>query len=656
MMTEDTRSPASNTARASSILGDVKPRFSSAVPRPSAMPSSKALTLPSRAPILIGSSSAILDTSMDQESYDTRFLQTETQSQTQGETQAVTRAIVLDDMRTDASRALDARLAEIFESKASRAQEIAAHEDDEDLPDINEERAKAARIKALKERKAALVAKQAERAAATERAAKKGKGRAVERERDADEKMDLPTSEIDIVFTSAIKSGKALNDDEDSDLEICAPGFASAKATPHGKSGHRRNDSTARQRMAGILPPRSAIKREESFASESQFNRAGRTFGIHSGAQTTVSARVETRPAQVAAVSMVQARKSILSRAIHKKASAKSDNVVSKKAQDRLLLDRAARQAKEDRERRIDDWQKRGGTLRHGQDTTSTGQENEDDTASGEAARLERTRELMAQMREDAAAADVGSEAAEAGDEDDADDEDYIGSGDEAPKPAAPLAGDEEEEWNSGDELGSASGDSASDASEEAADEKDASNNRTENPAVIDEEEEEEGTFRRPAPKVRQVIADDDEDDSPTSACIAPYIPRTEVNMPNISLTQAFDASDESGDVPPAMDGFSQMFAEGDDALVFDDSQAIPPTQTQVVSTADMPEVRSVPQCSRIADAICDDRCSVEGTRSQHLKSDVTQSEKLLFRSMLSYVMPNFAKKQKKSVFVSRPS
>lgn len=486
----------------------------------------------------------------------------------------------------------------------------ADEDDDDDLPDLAVIIARDTMALKLRQRKAALIARQLD--SNTVKKDTKGKGKM------GASGLNEPTAYHNDPIS--------LDADEDSDLEICEPAlfkapFAIKKdTTPRNTAKHGRKASTHgpqssayHSRMEGR-----SIKREESFASESQFHRAGRTFGAIGGERTTVdphvvdSLRLGSKANRQQVVGPSTSAVPAHSR-VEKRAGGRHATSVSKKAQDILLLGKAARQAKEDRDKRIDDWQRRGGTLREANDAAGSAPvaEGAISAAQEDANRAELTKDIMMQIRQDA------EDAVEAEEEDDdEEDGDYVGSGEER-EPADADVGSADE-WGSADEaaaVASASDDedqagsdsnagdegatSVHDMAEEAAH---ANGNALEQVANLDrsgqtenDTEEGEEIFRRPVLSKRQAILDDDDEDEEMIS--RPHdgqtFPIYDGEMRDISLTQALGSIGDTRVGPQAShavfaegEGFSQMFADGSAG---DFSQMM--TQTQVVGTANLPQV-----------------------------------------------------------------
>ena len=459
---------------------------------------------------------------------------------------------------------------------------------DEELLDVEEMLERQKKARALERRKAALVLQQQMRA--DEKLALKLKN-----------KLDGGKGKAKAQQDATLRDDDVVSSDSD-ELEICIPRPASPKieAKPHDLLSH------TQKKLKDLVPKREQSAAAHEEMTESQFHRAGRTFG-RGAAKMVVDPHV--------------ASKMNGSKAGQGKfAKTKTNGRVSKKAQDKLLLGKASRQAREDTLRRVEDWQRRGGTLRVGSGSALEMQSRE---VAGEVTqgREDRAKGLMDSMRMDAERAGRESEL-ENEDGDDADDEDFVGSDGEAEDD------DEEREVDSNDELGSVDEmdlDEESDSAAELEDQDDAvkkgedaessslrlgasadsSTQRSQYPI-----EQDENLFRRAAganKATRAAITDDeDEGNTPAPKAVAatqyhsfivteqaPFPHFDPTKMAEVSLTQAFGNPEDSQAMPQASRavfeegaGFSQMFS--DDGLVDAELQ---PTPTQVLPKT-LPRVR----------------------------------------------------------------
>lgn len=325
-------------------------------------------------PIEIGSSSAIydFDPALQEDSYDPAYLKADSQSQSQESLEVQPEA----GKRTSA--------------KATTSPICEAEDSSEDeLPDafeaVRQRKEKEQKAKALREKKAALLARQQEKAEQKKvEEDVKGKGREIV--------MDL---------------------DSDQDLEI----EPTRAATPIIKSEHR---SPRSHKLMRQLALRSAKKERNDEISDSQVHRAGRTF--HGGeAQVVVAPHVATKA----------------SRATNSK---KKESAVTAKAVYDLLLAKSRVQSHVEKVKRLEDWKRRGGTLRHDHAMEEAAAQGDEDEEGHD----DRAKELMEAIK---AGAENGGEE----DEDDEDD-DYIASDEEAALFSGEEVGSADEEEGSAGE------------------------------------------------------------------------------------------------------------------------------------------------------------------------------------------------------------
>lgn len=246
----------------------------------------------------------------------------------------------------------------------------AEEDSDEELPDaakvLKERHEREKKAKALQAKKAALLARQQE---TTEKARLqadvKGKGREIV--------MDLDS------------------DPEELEIEVVRA------ATPVIKADHR---SPRSHKLMRRLTMKTVKKEHDDDMSESQFKRAGRTFH-HGDENVVVNPHVTTKASK-------------------SKPTRKHEHAVTSHGVNNLLMEKAKQQALSDKIKRMEDWKRRGGTLRHDHGNEELPQADDDEEISED-----RAKELMNAIQ--ARAIDADEE-----DEDEEGDEDYIGSDEEA--------------------------------------------------------------------------------------------------------------------------------------------------------------------------------------------------------------------------------
>lgn len=511
--------------------------------------------------IEIGSSSAIYDFNMDEDSYDPSYLKAGTQSQNSYSA------------KQDSKPAAPA--------KSSTSPIVEAEDDsDVDLPDaiqaIKERKAKDQKAKALQAKKAALLARQQAR---TEQRKPeedvKGKGREIIMDLDSDPEEEL---EIEVARVSTPIIQRA------------------AHASPRSHKLMKR------------LALKSAKKEHDDDMSESQFNRAGRTFH-HGDENVVVNPHVATKAPRA------------------KNTQGKQHSVTAHGVYN-LLMEKAKQQALNDKVKRMEDWKRRGGTLRHDYGTEDVMQ------AEDEEGQDDRAKDLMNAIQARAVETPQNDE------DDEEDDEDYIGSDDEA----AILSGEDQGSANEEDDEDLASSDKDEDdenlkIADGGSTLLDSMGHRAPNdpdfagdlssiattqvipsdPTEVSDAESEDVVVvsTRVKPTKRLNVAGDDSQ-GPTSATsdseesahnkqdpaqatqyhefvvknAAPAFPEFD-NINDISLTQAFGKVGATQAPPQASkavfdegDGFSQMFGD-DDATGF--TQAVSPTQAVSAPKLDGP-------------------------------------------------------------------
>lgn len=504
-------------------------------------------------------SSSYIYDNMDEDSYDPSYLRIKNESQSQSQ---------------DSLESLPSTRA-VLPDKATTSpivEDDGDDSDDEEFPDAMQivlaRQEKEKKANALREKKALALAmrEKAEQKKPDEDI--KGKGREIV--------MDL--------------------DSDPDDLEIEMPRAATPviKAGPHSPRSHK---------LMRQLAQRSAKKEYDDEMSESQFHRAGRTFH---GAEANVVVNPH-----------------VTTKATRPKAPKKKEHAVTKHGVDNVLMEKARQQALLDKMKRMEDWKKRGGTLRHDHAVEESLAQADDEEGQDD-----RAKDLMNAIQ-------AGAQENNEQDEED-EDEDYIAS--------------DEEAILSGDEMGSAEEDEnamdgSSDSEEESievkskqqtdmqsfrdvqqtGDDSDAPDMSADMSSIAptevmqserednSDDESEDSPFVAPRTKqARQVITDDEADTgSPADADAgssgphqatqyhkfvvkeaAPAFPEFE-KIRDISLTQVFGKVGASQAPPQASravfddgEGFSQMFG-GDDAEGF--SQAVEPTQTGQAMTVDGP-------------------------------------------------------------------
>lgn len=302
----------------------------------------------------IGSSSAIFD--IDEDSYNTKFLQADSQSQSQ-----------------DSLSTSDVSRTSIMEYKAAARDskenviDDNNEDDDDELPDVKVIFENNRKARALKEKKAKLLAMQLEKesAATLPKADVKGKGREM-----------------------------SLSDSDAEELEVVVP----RASTPVIKAAHHTPRSHSIYRK---LAPNSVKQEHDADIDDSQIRRAGRTFAS-GGDKVFVAPHVAMKSDR-------------------NKPTRKAPNAVNTININRHLLEKAQNQAHVDKLKRQEDWKRRGGTLRY--DTTV----HEDlVVGDGEEDQEGQTKELMEALRADAEQQSDGNDGA---DEDE--DSDYKGSDEE---------------------------------------------------------------------------------------------------------------------------------------------------------------------------------------------------------------------------------
>lgn len=512
-------------------------------------------------PIEIGSSSAIYGFDMDEDSYDPSYLKAEPETQSQ-----------------DSLTAEHAKKSTV-PSKSTTSPIYDAEEDsDEELPDaikiLQERQEREKKAKALRAKKAALLARQQERLEKKAEEDVKGKGREIV--------MDLDS------------------DPEDLEIEVTRASTPVIKADHHSPRSHK---------LMRQLAHKSVKKEHDDDMSESQFKRAGRTF--HLGETNVV------------------VNPHVAMKAPRAKAAKKGEHAVTTHGVYNLLIEKAKQQAVYDRVKRMEDWKRRGGTLRHDYaagEVMQAGDEDEQD---------ERAKALMSAIQARAVEATEGDE------DDDGDDEDYVGSDDEA----AILSGEDE---------GSAAGEEEDTAQPDSEEEEDEdlkiANGRfvpddklahraSEDPdmsaemssiattQVIPSEksdasdaESEEAIVVVRGPKITKRVAVEEEESQEVNTLPAnsesqghaiegsaqptqyhqfvvkggaPAFPEFGNEIKDISLTQAFGKVGATQAPPQASkavfddgDGFSQLFDDGDAGSF---TQATEPTQAVKPAEADAP-------------------------------------------------------------------
>ena len=380
-----------------------------------------------RKPITIGSSSAIFDTPCTEDSYDPSYLESQSQSQSQSQIEGNSQ----DQIKPISPIEVGQR-----QQDAKKVEE----EEEEELLDVSQMIEREKKAQALKQKKAALLLRQ--QVLEDEKREKKsmngkGKGRA-------------------IVSQQGIEISPS-DSDSDDDLEICLPRLVSPKIEFQYPRTHNSHFSMAQKKIQALVPKR---EREHSITvhgggdeitTDSQFHQAGRTFG-RGDARTIVDPHV----AMNTKLGKSKSGNSNRNSGTTAHAGTKMGGV-SKKAQDKLLLQKASKQAREDTLRRVEDWQKRGGTLRHQRSigiTQSAEFQQDEGKDNEEVNQQERAKDLMESMRVEAERAAANEQDAGIEDGDDADDEDFVGSGEEEENDNE----DEEEEYGSIDEMGSMDG------------------------------------------------------------------------------------------------------------------------------------------------------------------------------------------------------
>ena len=296
-------------------------------------------------------------------------------------------------------------------------------DDDEDLPDIQEQMLKDQKARQLRAKKAELLMRQ--QAKADEELAKiydvdsqsydwakaaqqkeKGKGKAVE-----PAKIDRNDSE------------------EDDDLEVVLPATAAPAIAKRQQPRH------TQPAIGGFAIKQEPQMREHEDLTESQFARAGRTFG-RGDRQISVAPHVEIGGRR-------QPPQAVQQPAAKPKPSKKGATIVSQRDQNRILLGKAKHQANADSRRRAEDWQRRGGTLRASEDdrlalaarvSVQSLEDNEGDEED-EQERADSGRGtvggLIEQMRAGAGRMQGVASEEEADEDEDEEDGDYLGSADE---------------------------------------------------------------------------------------------------------------------------------------------------------------------------------------------------------------------------------
>lgn len=326
--------------------------------------------------IEIGSSSAIYDFNMDEDSYDPSYLKAETQSQSQDSVQ------------------VNQKATSTVPTKASTSPICEAEEDsDDEFPDaiqvIRDRNEREKKAKALQAKKAALLARQQEKMEQHKpKEDLKGKGREIV--------MDL--------------------DSDPEELEIEIP----RASTPVVKADHHSPRSHKLMRRLALKPVK---KEHDDDMSESQFKRAGRTFH-HGDENVVVNPHVATKASKA-------------------RSTKKGEHAVTTHGVYNLLMEKAKQQALNDKVKRMEDWKRRGGTLRHDYGTEELMR------AEDEEGQDDRAKDLM-----NAIQARI-IETPQDDDEEDEDDEDYIGSDEEA----AYLSGEEDGSVHDEDEEPLASSD-----------------------------------------------------------------------------------------------------------------------------------------------------------------------------------------------------
>ena len=473
-------------------------------------------------------------------------------------------------------------------------------DDDEDLPDIQEQMLKDQKARQLRAKKAELLMRQ--QAKADEELAKiydvdsqsydwgkaarqkeKGKGKVIE-----SAKIDLDDFE------------------DDDDLEVVLPATAAPAIVKRQQPHH------TQPTIGGFNIKQEPQMREHEDLTESQYARAGRTFG-RGDRQISVAPHVEISARR-------QPPQANQQPAAKPKPGKKGASTVSQRDQNRILLGKAKHQANADSRRRAEDWQRRGGTLRASEDdrlalaarvSVQSLEDNEgdeeDEPERGDSGRGT-VGNLIEQMRAGAGRLQGGGsdEEADEDDDDDEEDGDYLGSadergsGDEAGANAMDLdeasdsdedeeerelkrASKEDQQRARAESQGSASPDNARPSSKQQDGIHSAETVRigtvsnTENsssvagspsrpiPTSETDEQDEVAIFRRPAKPRAVITADEDEEESESQRAsergqsVPDFAVQTQVAFPTfddskmekISLTQAFGNPEDSQSAAP---------------------------------------------------------------------------------------------------------